>query len=249
MKIATWNVNGIRARREQFLDWLVEESPDIVCLQEIKVGLDKLPADLANLAGWHSCWHGEGGYSGVALLVREDFPLEQPVFSIPSFDFEHRALIADVGELRIASLYVPNGGKSFDDKTKFLDELQLWTREQLASGRSLILAGDLNITLEDRDVHPKDRKANSMGQRPEERRALADLIDLGLVDLGRRHAPDDESLFTWWPPWRKRRERNIGWRIDYLLADRQLAESSVSSRSARETGTSDHAPVTASFIR
>ena len=247
MKIATWNVNGVRARREQLLAWLESAAPDIVCLQEIKVGPDKLPPDLANLPGWHSRWHGAGGYSGVALLVREGFAMAVPEISTPSFDFEQRSLVAHFDDLTVASLYVPNGGKNFEDKMRFLADLTSWSNDRLQEGRSLLLAGDLNVAREERDVHPKDRKEGAIGQRPEERLAFAELLELGLVDLGRHHAPEAEDLFTWWPPWRKRRERNIGWRIDYLLADRQLAERSLSCHSHRDVGTSDHAPVTSTF--
>lgn len=247
MKIATWNVNGVRARREQLLEWLEAAAPDIVCLQEIKVSLGKLPDDLAEIPGWHGHWHGAGGYSGVAILSRDGSFRRPPEFSNPPFDFEERSIVADFEELTVATLYVPNGGKNYDDKLRFLAELSGWTAEQLATGKPLVLAGDLNIALEDRDVHPKERKPGGLGQSPEEREILGRLLALGLVDLGRHHAPDDDALFTWWPPWRKLRERNIGWRIDYILADGATAARSISSHSARETGTSDHAPVTVTF--
>ncbi len=247
MKIATWNVNGVRARREQLLEWLDEELPDIVCLQEIKVGPDKLPAELAHLPGWDTLWHGTGGYSGVALLVRQGAGLEPPRFSHPPFDFEQRAAVATLGPLTVASLYVPNGGKNYDDKVRFYDRLTAWADRELERGGHLVLAGDFNVALEERDVHPKERKVNALGQRPEERQMLRILLELGLTDLARLHAPEDDELFTWWAPWRNLRQRNIGWRIDYLLADRALAQRSIDCRSLREVGTSDHGPVVASF--
>jgi exodeoxyribonuclease-3 len=224
-----------------------DATPDVVCLQEIKVSLDKLPGELAEIPGWHGQWHGAGGYSGVALLCREECFQRPPRYSTPTFDFEERCIVADFDELTIATLYVPNGGKNYDDKLRFLFELSDWTAEQLATGKPLVLAGDLNIAREDRDVHPKERKPGALGQSPEEREILERLLALGLVDLGRLHAPDDDALFTWWAPWRKLRERNIGWRIDYILADAATAARSISSHSAREIGTSDHAPVTVTF--
>jgi exodeoxyribonuclease-3 len=247
MKIATWNVNGVRARRDQLLQWMEDVTPDVVCLQEIKVSIEKLPGELAEIPGWHGHWHGAGGYSGVALLCREGCFQRPPMYSTPTFDFEERCIVADFDEFTIATLYVPNGGKNYDDKLRFLSDLSGWTAKQLATGKPLILAGDLNIAREDRDVHPKERKPGALGQSPEEREILERLLALGLVDLGRLHAPDDDALFTWWAPWRKLRERNIGWRIDYILADAATAARSISSHSAREIGTSDHAPVTVTF--
>jgi exodeoxyribonuclease-3 len=117
-----------------------------------------------------------------------------------------------------------------------------------ARGLKLVLCGDMNIARIDRDVHPKERKPRAIGQLPEERELLETLIrEGGLVDVGRKLYPDDENYFTWWAPWRQLRERNIGWRLDYVLASESLAARAVSCPSYREIGTSDHAPVVATF--
>jgi exodeoxyribonuclease-3 len=245
MKLATWNVNGIRAREAQLLAWLDEERPDVVALQEIKAAPDKIPESLCPHPGYWCRWHGAGGYSGVSLLARRDrFPAEPELFH-PPFDFEERIAVARLAGLTIASVYVPNGGKDFAAKLEFVRALTAYAAELVAAGNELLLAGDFNITREERDVHPKERKPKAIGQQPEERRLFADLLDAGLVDLGRRHAPDDDRLYTWWAPWRNLRQRNIGWRIDYLLATPDLAAASTACRSLREVGTSDHAPVVA----
>ncbi len=127
MKIATWNVNGIRARQGQLLDWLAAEKPDIVCLQEIKASLDQLPFELRDVDNYWSYWHGEKGYSGVALLVSKSLVGALPACSHPGFDFEQRIACATVpspaGDVMIASVYVPNGGKDFDAKMRFLQAL------------------------------------------------------------------------------------------------------------------------------
>jgi exodeoxyribonuclease-3 len=115
------------------------------------------------------------------------------------------------------------------------------------SGSKLILCGDMNVARTDMDVHPKERKPNIIGQRPEERALLESLIGEGLVDVARKLYPDDENYFTWWAPWRNLRQRNIGWRLDYVLASASLAERATSCPSHREIGTSDHAPVVATF--
>jgi exodeoxyribonuclease-3 len=103
------------------------------------------------------------------------------------------------------------------------------------------------VAREERDVHPKERKANQIGTRPEERDLLSTLLGAGLVDVGRTLDPDNDNLFTWWAPWRNLRQRNIGWRIDYILAHASLASRAERSSSMREFGTSDHAPVVAAF--
>jgi exodeoxyribonuclease-3 len=218
-----------------------------VCLQEIKAAPDKVPDLLMNAGGYWCYWHGAGGYSGVALLVRHSFFTEPPAFSHPSFDMETRIVVAELGPVVAASIYVPNGGKDYDSKLRFFDGLTTWAAETKRQGRSLLLCGDLNIAREERDVHPKERKAGQIGTRPEERAHLAALLGHDLVDVGRSLDPDNNELFTWWAPWRNLRQRNIGWRIDYILASGSLAAGATRAMSMREFGTSDHAPVVAVF--
>jgi exodeoxyribonuclease-3 len=243
VKAVTWNVNGIRARQAELSQLLETEAPDVVCLQEIKASPDKVPGLLSAAHGYWSYWHGEGGYSGVAILVRHSFFMEPPAWSHPSFDMERRVVVADLGSLRVASIYVPNGGRDYEAKIEFAAALRSWAAETIGPERSLLICGDLNVAREERDVHPKERKPNQIGTRPEERQWLAGLLDLGLTDLGRALDPENDNLFTWWAPWRNLRQRNIGWRIDYVLADAALGRSASRARSLREFGTSDHGPV------
>ena len=132
MKIATWNVNGIRARQGQLLDWLAAERPDVVCLQEIKASLDQLPFELRDVPDYWSYWHGEKGYSGVGLLVAKSLAGALPACSHPAFDFEQRIACVTVpspaGDVMFASIYVPNGGKDFDAKMRFLTALEDYAR-------------------------------------------------------------------------------------------------------------------------
>ncbi len=252
MKIATWNVNGLRAREAQLHDWIAREQPDVVCLQEIKVAPDAIPLTLCELEGYWCCWHGNKGYSGVGLHVRRDLAPERPPVVHPPFDFESRIVTADlataVGAVTIASVYVPNGNKDFPAKMAFLDAMDRFAAEMQAANRLLVVCGDLNVARTERDVHPKERRPRAIGQLPEERAVLERLIGRGLVDVGRALDPDNDGLFTWWAPWRNMRQRNIGWRLDYILASQPLAARAASAVVQREVGTSDHAPVVAVFL-
>jgi len=247
LKIATWNVNGIRARETQVLEWVQRERPDVVCLQELKSTVAQVPASLCELQGYRCYWHGARAYSGVGLHIRQDSPLGEPRFFHPTFDFETRIVTAQMGDLNFVSVYVPNGGKDFPAKMQFLSEMERYVGEIHAGGGRLVLCGDLNITRTERDVHPKERNPALVGQRPEERAMLERILAQGLVDVGRALAPDNENLFTWWAPWRNMRQRNIGWRLDYVLASQALASKAAECAVYRETGTSDHAPVVAVF--
>jgi exodeoxyribonuclease-3 len=248
VKIATWNVNGIRAREAQVAELLTREAPDVLCLQEVKAPPDKIPGSLgplALLAGYHCLWHARTAYSGVALHVRRALAPSGAGFAHPPFDHETRIATADVGDVTVASIYVPNGGKDLAAKLRFLEALDAWAAEAQAAGRALVLCGDLNVARADRDVHPKERKAGAVGQLPEERALLERLLSRGLVDVGRALDPENEGLFTWWAPWRNLRQRNIGWRIDYVVASEALARGARRCAVLADFGTSDHAPVVA----
>src|SRR4051812_28935005 len=158
MKIATWNVNGIRARAVQLCEWLERDQPDIVCLQELKARPDQVP-DACKLLDYHAYWHGAGAYSGVSLHVRKGlFGDAEPWFTHPEFDMETRIVQVELGNLVLASVYVPNGGKDYAAKIDFVTRLAAWTRQVHEAGRELVVCGDLNIAHTDLDVHPKERK-------------------------------------------------------------------------------------------
>jgi exodeoxyribonuclease-3 len=247
MKIATWNVNGIRARQIELQAFIEKEQPDVLCLQELKASVEQLPVWLCELEGYSCYWHGGKGYSGVGLHVRAATFPGPPNFRHPQFDYEHRIVLAELPSFSVASIYVPNGGKDFPAKLRFLESLGAMAAEYEAAERPLVLCGDLNVARTDMDVHPKERKPNVIGQRPDERALLEQVIDHGLVDVHRRMEPENADLFTWWAPWRSMRQRNIGWRLDLVLASTALAEKTVSCAVQREFGTSDHGPVVAVF--
>src|SRR3982751_2004341 len=180
MKVGTWNVNGIRARQAQFCDWLARDRPDIVCLQELKAEASQVPPQ-CQLEDYHVFWHGMRAYSGVSLHIRKEAFSMVPVFSQPEFDMESRIVQADLGDLVVASVYVPNGGKNYAAKIDFMTRLVAWAKALHAAGRSLVLCGDINIARTDMDVHPRERQPGIIGQRPEERALFEALLGEQLV--------------------------------------------------------------------
>jgi exodeoxyribonuclease-3 len=247
MRVATWNVNGIRARESQVREWIARDRPDAVCLQEIKAKPDQIPEMLFESEGYWCYWHGAGGYSGVALHVRKELCSDRPAFRHPEFDHETRIVAADIAGVTVVSIYVPNGGKDYAAKLRFLEALEGYAREFLEAGREVLFCGDLNVARTDQDVHPKQRKEGVIGQREDERALFEKVLSHGLVDLGRAMDPENADLFTWWAPWRNLRQRNIGWRIDYILASESLARRAAACVVRADVGTSDHAPVIADF--
>jgi len=246
LKIATWNVNGIRARAGQVCEFLEKEQPDVLCLQELKANVDQVPLE-CRVSGYHIYWHGSTtkAYSGVSLHVREGAG-PAPSFTHPGFDMESRIVAGQVGDTVYASVYVPNGGKDYPAKLAFMRSLGAWTRRLHEEGKTIVVCGDINIARTERDVHPAERR-NVIGQLPEERALFEELLGGQLLDVHRKLDPDNERLFTWWAPWRNMRQRNIGWRLDYVLASEPLAARALSCPVLAAYGTSDHAPVVAEF--
>jgi exodeoxyribonuclease-3 len=244
LKIATWNVNGLRARHARLCSWVAEERPDVLCLQEIKATRDQIPDPLTTLADYWNYWHGgPKGYSGVSLHVRREFASAPPAFGHPAFDSEYRVVEALVDGVRFVSIYVPNGGKDYTAKMAFLAELSAWAAARQTAGERLVIAGDLNVALTDADVHPTEIRAGMIAQRADERALLRETIGHGLVDVLREHHRDRNDVFTWWAPWRNMREKNVGWRIDFVLASASLAHAGTTCVIRKDVLGSDHAPV------
>ena len=246
IKIVTWNVNGIRARQSQFAEWIKHDNPDVVCLQELKASPTQVPEHLRELPGYWHYWHGAAGYSGVSLHLRQATFPEEPHFSHPEFDFENRIVQAQVGDIVFISAYFPNGGKDFDAKVRFLKAMANYVRELHSVGLNIILCGDTNVTRTNQDVHPQERR-NVIGQRPDERLLFEAILAEGLVDVGRTLHPDDDRMFTWWAPWRGMKQKNIGWRLDYIMVSKAIAQKAAACSVLTDVGTSDHGPVMATF--
>ena len=242
MKIATWNVNGIRARQAQVCEWVARDQPDVVCLQELKAEPAQIP-EQCKLADYHAYWHGTKGYSGVSLHVKKSLVETDPAFTHPHFDMETRIVQVALGNVVFASVYVPNGGKDYPAKLEFMTQLAAWAKALHDEGREVVLCGDINIARTEMDVHPRENRPGVIGQRPEERELFEALLGEHLVDVGRALDPDNANMFSWWAPWRNMRQRNIGWRIDYVLASKTIAAQAQSCVVLADVGTSDHAPV------
>ncbi len=250
MKIATWNVNGIRARLPQLTEWVHRDHPDVLCLQELKATPEQIGETLTLLPDYWSVWHGgPKGYSGVSLHLRKDVFPTRPELAPAAFDMEFRVVEGRTADgLVLTSIYVPNGGKDYAAKLRFLEAMDAHVAETLAQGRRLVMCGDMNVARADIDVVPRERKADVIGQRPEERAIFARMLARGLVDVGRALHPDAEGMYTWWPPWRQMRQKNQGWRIDLVLASSGAGGlTPTACEVLSDVGTSDHAPVVATF--
>lgn len=245
LKICTWNVNGVGTRKDEIMEWISTEQPDFLCLQDLKAVPDQVPSDLRMHPDYVSYWHGAEGHSGVSLLVRRDQLTMQPVFSIPSFDSESRAVEVTLGIFVLLCVSPPDGSDDLASKKRFLDQLIDYSDSLVSGQRQLIVCGDLGVAPSDSDVHPDLRDSNGIGQRAEEREQFERLLGTGLTDLARHLHPDDTDLYTQWGTAPEHRQENIGQRTDHILATHALTTTAADFRSAREFGTSEHAPVVA----
>jgi exodeoxyribonuclease III len=258
-QIATWNVNSLRVRGEQLMEWLRAVQPDVVALQETKMQDPDFPHPEFTAAGYHSVFSGQKTYNGVALLSK--LPMTDFVRDIPEFDDPHRrvlaATIAHPGgtRFRVINLYVPNGqapgSEKFAYKMRWLAALTKWLAAEAAQHPGLVVLGDFNIAPEDRDVHDPAAWVGSVHVSPEERAALKAIIDLGLVDAFRQFEQPDKS-FSWWDYRQGAFRRNHGLRIDLILAHQKLLPTlrgvRIDGEPRRVERASDHTPVIASFV-
>jgi exodeoxyribonuclease III len=256
MKIATWNVNSLAVRLPQVLDWLAANPVDVLCLQELKLSDDKFPLQALADAGYpHCAVFGQKTYNGVALLSR--LPLRNVVKNIAGFSDEQSRVIAATldtpqGELRLVNGYFVNGQApgtdKFDYKMRWLDGLRNCLREDLTAHPKLVLVGDFNITLDDRDTWDAEGLRETIHHTTEEREHLKALLGLGLHDAFRLFEQPEKS-YSWWDYREFAFRRNRGLRIDYILVSDALKpalQSCVIDRLPRKNERpSDHAPVLA----
>lgn len=251
MKVATFNINGIRARLPRLLEWLEREKPDVACLQELKCADDALPVGDIEAAGYGAVWHGQKGFNGVAILAKGRSPDLRRIGLPGDPDDSHsRYIEAEVDGLVIASIYLPNGNpvgtEKFDYKLAWMERLQRHAAELLATERPVVLAGDYNVVPEDRDVWSASRMGHDALLQPESRAAWRRLLYQGWTDALRTVHPREEKLYTFWDYTAGCWQRDAGFRIDHLLlspaaADR-LQAAAVDKWVRGEEKASDHAP-------
>jgi exodeoxyribonuclease-3 len=250
VKIATFNVNGIRSRLAHLLEWLANEAPDVACLQELKAPDSSFPSAVIREAGYGAIWHGQSSWNGVAILAKGADPVEirRGLPGDPD-DTHSRYLEASVGDAVIGCLYLPNGnpqpGPKFDYKLAWFERLIKHAKTLRASRRPVILAGDFNVVPTDFDIYdPKSWRKDALLQ-PESRAAYQRLLAQGWTDALRTRHPD-ERIYTFWDYFRNHWQRNSGLRIDHLLLSSNLAarlvDANVHSWVRGLPKASDHAP-------
>ncbi len=251
MKLATWNVNSLKVRLPQVLDWLAAAQPDALCLQETKTEDQGFPFDALAEAGYQNLHNGQKTYNGVAILAKGVLTGESR--DLPDFDDPQKRLIAaSLGQVRLVCAYMPNGqavgADKYEYKLKWLAALSRWLRVELQRHPQLALLGDFNIAPEDRDVHdPVAWQGQILCSEPE-RAAFRDLLGLGLADAFRLFEQPEKS-FSWWDYRMMGFRRNHGLRIDHILLSPELAgrcrTCTIDKAPRRLERPSDHAPVLA----
>jgi len=254
MKLATWNVNSLKVRLPQVLDWLSHHQPDALCLQELKQEDRNFPLAEIEAMGYRACYAGQKTYNGVAILSRKE--AVDVVSGIPGYaDEQKRVLAATVDGVRIVCIYVPNGESVESDKYRYklewLTALTAWLKGELSRYPRLALLGDYNIAPEDRDVHdPKAWEGQVLCSEPE-REAFRKLLELGLTDSFRLFDQAEKS-FTWWDYRMNAFRRNMGLRIDHILLSEALVQTCssciIDAAPRKLERPSDHTPVITEFV-
>ncbi len=255
MRIATWNVNSVRARMERFLPWLTEMRPDVVCLQETKCQDHQFPREPIEELGYEIAHHGQKTYNGVAILSKR--PIEDVTrgFGDEEFDGEARVIGATIEDVMVLNAYVVNGqevgAERYRYKLAWMERLRTYIAERFDMGEKVVVVGDFNVTFDDRDVYDPERWRDRILCSDPERAALNGLIDCGLHDSLRAFT-DETGHFTWWDFRRRGFERgNRGLRIDHILMSEPALKAcsgvEIDVEARRGPKPSDHAPVFATL--
>lgn len=258
MQIATWNVNSIRTRLTHVIDWLTANPVDVLCLQETKVVDKDFPLEPLEALGYTGYISGQKAYNGVAILSRDPLTQVSTGFAsvlgtadVDTLDEQKRVITGVSGDVRIVNLYVPNGSSigsdKYDYKLRWLGTLRAYLEKLLAEEDAVLVCGDFNVALEDRDIHdPKGKETHIMAS-PQEREALRDaVLALGLKDIFRQFTAAG-GHFSWWDYRAASFQRNRGWRIDHhylspVLCDRAI-RCTIDVEPRQLEKPSDHTPV------
>lgn len=251
LKLASWNVNSLRVRLPQVLDWLAAHQPDLVGLQETKLQNEQFPVEELAAAGYNVIANGQKTYNGVALLARQPLTPDDIALDMGDFDDPQRRVVAATCDtIRFINLYVPNGSEVGSDKYRYkldwLDALLAWLEVQRRQYANVVVVGDFNIAPEDRDVHdPKAWQGSVLVSEPE-REQFRRLLALGFKDSFRLF-DQPEGSYSWWDYRAAAFRRNLGLRIDHILVSDNLADnvtgSTIDTAPRKLERPSDHAPV------
>jgi exodeoxyribonuclease-3 len=253
VKIATWNVNSLRARLDHVLGWLDTTNPDVLALQETKLSNEQFPLSEFEAAGYYAVYSGQKAYNGVAILSRQ--PALDIVCDPPGLDDpQRRVLTASIGDTRVLNVYVPNGAEvgsaKYAYKLDWLNRIRAYVAEELLRHERFVMLGDFNVAPADADVHDPELWFEKILCSTPERAAVKQLLELGLIDTFRRFKQAEKS-FTWWDYRAAGFRRNLGLRIDIILASTAFADTCISCKIDKSPRAlerpSDHAPVIAEF--
>ncbi len=254
LKIVSWNVNGIRASAQKgLLDFVENENPDILCLQETKANLEQCEPQLQDLGFRHAHWSSSQkrkGYSGVATFLNEEPLKVSKGWGIEDYDSEGRIVITEHPNFDLYNIYFPNGGSGdtrHDFKQKFLKDLTKHLNAKMKTGKQIVLVGDYNVAHLDIDVYNPKKLSTTSGFLPEEREWLGGFFELGFVDTFRKYHPQEPNRFSWWSYRELARVGNRGWRIDFISVTKGLEKNLVSADILDQVPGSDHCPVIATF--
>jgi exodeoxyribonuclease III len=248
MKILCWNVNGIRAAdKKGFYSWCSKESPDILCLQEIKATPDQLPPYLKNMPGYHTFWNpGERkGYSGVATFSKQKPTLVKTGFGKEEFDSEGRILITTFPNFTLFNIYFPNGKKNperLQYKLDFYEEFLMYAQALKAKKQNIVVCGDFNTAHKEIDLSRPKENEHISGFLPVERAWIDTFIHHGYVDVFRKFNKEPNQ-YTWWDMKTGARARNVGWRIDYFFVNKEFSSQVKNAFILPEVLGSDHCPI------
>lgn len=246
LKIISWNVNGLRSVcRNGFLEWLKKEDPDVLCLQEIKIQEEQLPQEICSLRGYVAYYNtgARKGYAGVAVYTKETPKKVERMLGVERFDREGRFLRLDYAEFSVIALYVPQGGRDKRDlayKLEVYDALSAYMKK--LKNKKVFIAGDLNIAHTELDLARPKQNAKNIMFTPEERARLDAIMRMGFVDTFRIFHKEG-GKYSWWPYFANARERNLGWRIDYVLASQALEKDLTNALILPDITGSDHCPI------
>ena len=248
MKLISWNVNGVRAVvKKGFLDWLKQEQPDILCLQETKAHVDQLASEILTDHGYNTYWHSGNrrGYSGVATFCKEEPLYVQEGLGIERYDAEGRVLLTEHENFLLYNIYFPNGQKDDERlqyKLDFYDDLLPIINEQVESGNNVVVTGDWNTAHRPIDLARPKQNVNTSGFMPIEREKLDMYVENGWIDTFRLFHPEGDR-YSWWTYRFGARERNVGWRIDYFFVNEGFVDNVEDADIYDEVMGSDHCPV------